>query len=69
LTDEQIEAIERSNVRPCWVPQAVGIYPAQHVINVLGLYWGVFHLIRLLAQDESQMKAAEERIREGRIVQ
>lgn len=68
LIEDQIEEMERSDIRPDWVSAAVTIDPANHIINVWGLYWGVFHLVRQLAKNADQMQAAEKRISSGKIV-
>lgn len=67
LTEAKLQEIEKSNVRPNWVPQAVTSDPKGHLVSVGGLYWGVFNLVRRLAQDTKQMQKAEERFRKGKI--
>jgi hypothetical protein len=68
LIESQIDEIERTDIRPNWVTQAISIMPTHLVINVLGLYWGVFHLVQRLSEDHSQMQEAENRIRQGEMV-
>lgn len=63
LTPKQIEEIERSEIRPPWLPPAItlsrsGFY--KYDINVLSLYWGVFRLISSLLKDKEQLDKSEE---------
>jgi hypothetical protein len=62
LTEAQLEEVENSSVRPTWVPLAVTGDSTRYVLSVVGLYWGVFHLVRQLAKNARQMQQAEERI-------
>jgi hypothetical protein len=62
LTEEQIEEMEKSYIRPSWVPFAVKNNPkGDYILSVWGLYWGVFHLVGNLTKDTGQMQEAEKR--------
>lgn len=67
LTEAQLQDIENSTARPTWVPLVVTGSSAGYVIAVVGLYWGVFHLVRRLAQEAKQMEQAEIRFGKGKI--
>ena len=68
LTEAKLQKIEKSSVRPNWVPQTVTSDPKGYVVSMGGLYWGVLNLVRRLAQDTKQMQKAEERIKKGKII-
>lgn len=62
LDNHRIETIESSDVCPTWLHQAVIGGNNSYDINVEGLYWGVFHLLKQLACDRTQMEQVEKRI-------
>lgn len=45
LTEDQLQEIEGTSVRPTWVPQAVTGDSTGYDLSVWGLYWGVFHMV------------------------
>ena len=51
--------IEVSDLRPKWVPLDVTEASSGIDINVEGLYWGIYHLLRKLVKDQRQMEEAE----------
>ncbi len=67
LTEARLEELENASVRPNWVPLAVTGNSRAYVLSVVGLHWGVFDLVRRLAQNTKQMQQAEERIKKGKI--
>jgi hypothetical protein len=67
LTEARLQELENASVRPNWVPLAVTGNSRAYVLSVVGLYWGVFDLVRRLAQSTKQMQQAEERIKTGKI--
>ncbi len=67
LTEAQLQEIENSSMRPAWAPLAVTGGPTKYVFSVVGLYWGVFHLVWRLAKNARQMQQAEDSIVKGKI--
>lgn len=67
LTEAQLEEIENATTRPGWVPQAVRKEGAGYVLAVAGLYWGVFQMLRGLANNGKQMQQAEKRLASGKV--
>jgi hypothetical protein len=65
LREDQLQEMETSSSRPCWVPLSVTADTAGYVLSVWGLYWGVFHLLKRLAMDTAQMQEAEKRLSRG----
>jgi len=45
LTEDQLQEIEGTSVRPTWVPQAVTGDSTGYDLSVWGLYWEVFHMV------------------------
>jgi hypothetical protein len=67
LSIRQIDEIERSNKRPSWIERTVRLEKNKCIINVPGLYWGTYHTLIRLLEDDSQMTLTEERFRKGKI--
>ncbi len=63
LTPKQIAEIERSEIRPPWLPPMITLSQSgfcRYDINILSLYWGVFRLINSLLKDKEQLGKSEE---------
>jgi hypothetical protein len=59
LTDRQLNALESANTPPGWAGLAVRRVGRRWNINVPGLYWGVFHLLRRLTERPRHMRQAQ----------
>ena len=67
LQNEQIEEIERAQIRPSWLRPGLSGSGTQWNLLAEGFYRDVFHMFWNLARDEQQMNAADQRFLAGEI--
>lgn len=65
LVEQQLEEIERSPIRPGWLPLGLAVARSKWTISAEGFYRDVFHMLWALVKDADQMNAAESRFSTG----
>jgi hypothetical protein len=67
-TIDELDSLERSETRPDCLSPAITGAGKRWSVSVEGFYWGMFQLLRKLARDGNQMKEAEKRLRNGKVI-
>jgi len=65
---KELQTIEKAEMRPTDLPQALQGSAKIWDFRVESFYWGVFQLLRQLAKDKTQMQEAQKRFSSGKFV-
>jgi hypothetical protein len=68
LTKDQIQALEKLDARPNWLPAGLTVSGKELNLVVEGFYRDVLEMIRNLASKREQMSAAEARFKEKKFI-